>query len=351
MSSETTTSSQQGHATVGRPSALVRAFAFIGRRNLAPVIALAALFLGCALFVPAFRRPETLLNLVRQNAPSGVIALGMTLVIAGGGIDLSVGSLVALCGVVGVQTMVSLPVGTPAWVQLLVFLGVALGVGVLGGALNGALVNWGRIPPFIATLGTYSIFRSVAKTLVDARTLFLKAEEYPVLGDHPILGHIQSATGGDAVPVAALLLGAVVLAFVLRLTRFGWRVCAVGGNEKAAIYAGVNVRLVRFLGYAAIGLLCGIGAFLLTDRLNSISSSGAGSAYELDAIAAVIIGGTPMSGGRASVWGTLAGVFILGIIGTILVFAEIPINLQDTFKGLIIILAVLFQYKKDTIRS
>ena len=143
-----------------------------------------------------------------------------------------------------------------------------------------------------------------------------------------------------------LLVVAGALAHLLRNTPLGWRICAVGASERAAAYAAVSVRRVRFMTYAIIGGLCGASAFLLAGRLSSISSTGSGANYELDAIAAVIIGGTPMTGGRASVWGTLAGVFILGIISNILDLWSISANLQGTVKGLVIIMAVLFQFQK-----
>lgn len=306
-------------------------------RKYAPLVTLAVLFGACCAFNADFRSPYNLMNIARQVSYSGLLALGMTLVIAGGGIDLSVGSLLALSGVFGLQVMNALPPATPAWAAFLAMALVALGVGCIGGALNGALVNLGRIPPFIATLGTFSIYRSLAVYSADAGL---------VQSSNAVLNGVARGLGG-ALPLVVLLLAAVVVWGVLRCTRFGWRICAVGSNEKAATYAAIDVGAVRFISYAATGLLCGIGAILLASRLQSVSSTGAGNAYELDAIACVIIGGTPMSGGRASIWGTLCGVFILGIIGNALDLWSISANLQGTVKGVIIILAVLLQYRRD----
>ncbi len=302
------------------------------KRNYAPLIALAGLLVICLLGSTHFRNPVNLMNITRQVSYSGIIALGMTLVIAAGGIDLSAGSLVAFCGVFALAAAKLCPTLPAAW-QLLIMLAVALLAGLAGGALNGALINWGGIPPFIVTLGTLSIFRSLA---------VFKADAGLIIVDNEWLDRIC----GGWTPVATLLAITLLLAFILRHTPLGWRICAVGANERTAHYAAISVCRIRFVTYALIGTLSGISAFLLAGRLSSISSTGAGTAYELDAIAAVIIGGTPMTGGKASIWGTLAGVFILGIIANILDLWSISANLQGSVKGAVIILAVLFQFQK-----
>ena len=310
------------------------------KRNYAPFITLAVLLAACCLYSGDFRSTYNLMNIARQVSYSGLLALGMTLVIAGGGIDLSVGSLLALSGVLGLQAMNALPAGVADGLAFAVMASVALLVGVAGGLVNGALVNYGRIPPFIATLGTFSIFRSIA---------VFRANASLVQSSNKVLNEIARGCGGT-LPLIILILVAALLFCVLRFTPFGWHICAVGANEKASTYASVNVGLVRFLSYALIGLLCGLGAILLASRLQSVSSTGAGNAYELDAIACVIIGGTPMTGGRASIWGTLAGVFILGIIGNVLDLWSISAYLQGTVKGAIIIMAVLLQCKASPAR-
>lgn len=302
------------------------------KKNLAPFLTLALLLLLCCIFSPVFRKPENLLNIANQVAPCGLLALGMTLVIAGGGIDLSVGSLFALAGVLGIQLMGTMS-GSADWVTFCALVLVALLTGLAGGAVNGALVNWGRIPPFIATLGTFSIFRSLAIFRADASTIYSHNKVLDVF-----------AAGG--VPVLILTAATAILFGVLAYTRFGWRICAVGSNEKASVYASVNVRRVRFASYVIVGALCGLGTVLQLCRMHAIPSTTAGNAYELDAIAAVIIGGTPMTGGRASIFGTLCGVLILGIIGNILDVWNISSYLYGTVKGVIIIMAVLLQYKR-----
>ncbi len=307
------------------------------KKNLAPFIALIVLFPVCCLPSPVFYTPDNLLNIIRQISYSGLLALGMTIVIAGAGIDLSVGSLLALSGVLGLQVMNALPADLAPGLAFLVMIAVSIGTGLLGGAINGALINYGKIPPFIATLGTFSIFRSLA---------IYRAEAGLVSSENVILNSV-STTWGGSIPLITLFLTAIILFVVLKLTKYGWHILAIGANEKAARYAAINVRKVSFLSYLLLGLLCGIGAILLAGRLGSVSSTGAGNGYELDAIAAVIIGGTPMVGGKASIWGTLAGVIMLGMISNILDLKEMSVYLQGTIKGLIIISVVLLQYKKN----
>lgn len=303
---------------------------------LAPFLTLAALLAACCIASPVFRNPGNLLNIARQSTCAGLVALGMTIIIAGGGIDLSVGSLLAMCGVLSLQAMDALQGASPA-AAFAVMAAVALASGLLGGMVNGALVNYGGMPPFIATLGTYSIFRSIAVYRADAGL---------VQSANSVLNGIDRILGGAFPPL--VLLAATLLFFVMvRYRKFGWSVCAAGSNEKAAFYAAIDVRRVRFASYAIAGLLCGLSSILLASCFQSVTSTTAGNAYELDAIAAVIIGGTPMSGGRASVFGTLCGILMLGIIATALDLWSISANLQGTVKGAIIILSVLLQRRKS----
>jgi len=296
-----------------------------------------AVFLAAAMISNAsFRSPQNLINITRQVSYSGIIALGMTFVIAAGGIDLAVGSLFALAGVVSLFAMHA--AGTSEAVQLLAGFGAALGVGVAGGALNGVMVGAARIQPFIVTLGTMSIFRSLALYFADAGL---------VSTDNSLYGRAVSAElAGIPLPTLILLGLTAVLAVMLNLTRFGRHVCAVGSNERVARYSAIRTGAVKFWTYVLVGGLAGLSAFLLGGRLNSVSSSGAGMLYELDAIAAVIIGGTAMTGGKATVTGTLAGVLLLGIVSNVLDMWGVSVNLQGTVKGLVIIIAVLIQYKR-----
>ena len=290
-------------------------------------IALVVFLVAAAISNENFRSPQNLVNITRQVSYSGIIALGMTFVIAAGGIDLAVGSLFALAGVVSLFAMNA--AGGPESVQLVAGLGAALGVGVIGGALNGVLVGAARVQPFIVTLGTMSIFRSLALYFSNAGLVRTDNVLYQKCG--------MAEFGGIPLPTILLFVLTACLAVVLKLTRFGRHVCAVGSNERVAYYSAIRTGLVKFWTYVLVGGLA---------RLNSVSSSGAGLSYELDAIAAVIIGGTAMTGGKATIPGTLAGVLLLGIVSNVLDMWGISVNLQGTVKGLVIIIAVLIQYKR-----
>lgn len=301
-----------------------------------PFLALALLLAVCMISNESFRSARNLMNITRQVACTGIAALGMTLVIIAGGIDLSVGSLLALSGVSAVLVMNR--IADPA-AAVTAAMAVSLGVGLAGGVLNGLIVTAGKVPPFIATLGTLSIFRSLALYAADAGTLSSSNEIFRTAGGSTPLG----------VPLATwCFLGlAAVFAVLLNQTAFGRHVCAVGANPKAAQYAAIPIRRVRFGTYVLAGLTAGIAAFLFSSRLNSISSTDAGLSYELDAIAGAIIGGTAMSGGKGSIAGTVAGIFILGIIENALDMWGAPVNLHGLVKGLIIIVAVLIQRQNN----
>ena len=202
--------------------------------------------------------------------------------------------------------------------------------------LNGALVTLGKIPPFIATLGSMSIFRSLTLYLANAGLTSSSNEYFGRIGAAEIF----------KLPLAAWVL--LILTFcrigaVERCVRTS-SLCT-GANERVAVYAAIRIDRLRFLTYLLCGTLAGLSAFLLGGRLSSLSSTTAGNSYEMDGIAAAIIGGTAMAGGRGSIWGTLAGAFILGIVSNILDMWGISANLQGTVKGAVIIIAVLLQRK------
>lgn len=304
-------------------------------------LALALLLAVCALTSAPFRNPQNLLNIVRQASYGGIVALGMTFVIVSGGIDLSVGSLFALSGVCALLAGAALPASWPPALSFAAACAAGLAAGLAGGALNGALVAVGRIPPFIATLGTYSVFRSLSLYLADSGTL---------PATNPLFGRIGGGSLlGVPAPVLALLLLAAALDVALALTPFGRHALATGASERVARFAGIRTGRVRFAGYLMLGGLCALSALLFAGRLESISSSNAGLLYELDAIAAVVIGGAAMSGGRGTVRGTLAGVLVLGIVTNILDLWGVNVSLQGCVKGAVIVVSVLVQ--RDASRS
>lgn len=300
-----------------------------------PLVALAILFTLSALTSEHFLKPQNLLNILRQVSYTGIIGLGMTFVIIAGGIDLSVGSLTALAGGLAILTLNQFGGG---WGAIGMAMLVAVTAGAAGGAVNGCLVTKGRVAPFIATLGTMAIFRSTTLYIRSAGEYQSSSELYASIGMGNWLG----------VPIPVWVFLALTLVFGVMLTRtpFGRYVCAVGANERVARYSAINVHAVRFATYLIAGFTVGVTALLLSSRMNSISSSNAGANYELDAIAVTIIGGTSLSGGSGSMFGTLVGAVILGIVNNMLSMWEVSPYLQGAVKGAVIIGAVLIQRKR-----
>ena len=306
------------------------------RRGAGAYLALIVLFAVCSFTSAEFFSLGNLSNILKQVSYSGIIALGMTFIIASGGIDLSAGSLFALCGVTAVTCMNNVS-QTGVW-PALTALAVSLMCGAMCGAFNGAVIVLGRIPPFIVTLGTYSVYRSLA--LYTANSGAVRTPDAMI--------HKIESTGAFFLPLsgAIMLLAAVVFSVLMNKTVFGKHLCATGANEKVARYAGINTGFVKLCAYTLTGLCAGLAAFLMAGRLNAVNSTDAGAFYELDAIAAVIIGGTSLSGGRGTLAGTVAGVLILGLVSNILIMWEVNSTLQGVVKGLVIIISVLIQRKE-----
>lgn len=301
----------------------------------APLIALVILFLLSALASEHFLKFRNITNILRQVSYTGTIALGMTFVIAAAGIDLSVGSMVAFVGVLTIYLMNYLGGGPMA-----VFIAVlaALAAGSLCGAFNGLIVTKGRITSFIATLGTMSIYRSLTLYISEAGEVISSNDIYPEIGGGYFLN--------IPYPVIVFLGLALFFHILLNNTAFGRHVCAVGSNQQVAIYSAIKVRWITFLTFVITGFTVGVTAVLLSSRLNSVSPGDAGIFYELDSIAAVVIGGTALAGGRGSIWGTVIGAVILGIINNMLNMLGVSPYLQGTVKGFVILIAVLAQYKR-----
>jgi ribose transport system permease protein len=294
-------------------------------RQYGPLMALIGLSIVLWILTPHFLTLPNLLNVAEQTTIIAVISVGMTWVIICGGIDLSVGSVVAFSGVVLAST---LQAGWPLPVALVIGLGTGLAVGLL----NGILVTRGRLPPFIATLGMMSVARGVALMFTQGR---------PISGFSELFRRIST---GDIlhIPVPVLIMALVYLLShtLLTKTRFGRHVYAVGGNEEAANLSGVSVSRVKALVYAQCGMLSGLAAILLTARLNSAQPI-AGIMYELDAIAATVIGGTSLLGGEGTIFGTLVGALIIGVLRNGLNLLGTPSFTQQVVIGSVIIVSVL----------
>jgi ribose transport system permease protein len=304
----------------------------------APLITLLVVFAISAIIgQPYFLQGQNLLNILRQISYTGIIALGTTFVIVAGGIDLSVGAMTALVG--GVIITVLNLFGEASMLGVALAMGAGVVAGGLAGAVNGLIITKGRIAPIIVTLGTMSIYRSITIFAADAGEFRSANVLFPAIGAGTIFF--------IPVPVIVFILLAIFLHLLFNNTAFGRFVCAIGANERVAIYSAININRVKLLTYIIGGVTVGMTAVLWSSRLNSVNSSNMGLFYELDAITAVVIGGTAMSGGTGGIWRTVLGILTLGIIYNMLNMVGVSPYLQGAVKGAVIIGAVLLQYKRQ----
>lgn len=295
---------------------------------------------------PEFLSPENLRNLISQNAYVGLVAIGMTLVIMTGGIDLSVGSMVALCGAVAVLAL-NTQADASVTQAILIAAGASIGAGAVCGFFQGALISWGRVAPFVVTLAGLAGFRSLALVLGEGGEIRSKMTEFGDFGfgGIPIPGVTNQAGGPVQLYWSAVgfLLMAGVIGFVLSKTRFGRYLVAVGANERAARYSAINTETVKMWAYVILGALTGLAALLNAARMNSVGTGSVGLYYELDAIAAVVIGGTSLRGGKGRLLGTVLGVILLTLLNQMMTAYRIDPNWQGLVSGAVILVAVLLQ--------
>ncbi|HET8729098.1 MAG TPA: ABC transporter permease [Alphaproteobacteria bacterium] len=306
---------------------------------LGPLLALMLLIILGGLLNSNFLSLANAMNVVARAAPIGIIAIGATFVITAGGLDLSVGSMAAFTAGVMIIVMNALvpPLGT-GWGVIVVGMLTGLAIGAAAGAGNGILVTAGRIEPFIVTLGTLGIYRALITFLANGGTLNLNFQVSNVYA--PVY---SGDVAGIPIPIIIFAVVAIVAEIVLRRTAFGRHAAAIGSSEQVARYSAIRVDLVRLLTYVLQGTLVGVATILYVPRFGSANSSTA-VLWELQAIAAVIIGGTMLKGGFGRVWGTVVGVIILELIGNILNLQNlISPYLNQAFQGAIIIIAVLLQ--------
>lgn len=316
----------------GQESALARMLGSAAGRNIGLVIALLILIVvGVATGGERFASASNLLTILRLASVIGVVSIGMTFVIAGGGIDLSVGAIVALSSVWSTTVATQAMAADLHWSAMVV---AALAVGTGCGLVNGLLIAYGKIAPFIATLAMLAAARGLAEIIAQRRTQIVSVRGYLDFFGGSILG----------IPVLVIVFAAVsAIGWVLlNRTTFGRRTLAVGGNEEAARLAGIDVRRHTALIYGLLGLACGIAAVLIVARTTTGSSTH-GMLYELDAIAAVVIGGTLLSGGRGTIVGTVLGVLIFTTLTNVFTLNNLDTSTQAIAKGVIIVAAVLLQ--------
>lgn len=293
-------------------------------QRLLPFLSLIALFVVLSIASPYFLTTTNLSAVVRQTAVINIMALGMTLIIVSGGIDLSVGAILAFSGTVGAMAMAG---GQPVWVGCII--GLLCGLG--WGFINGFFTTWLKIPPFIVTLGTLGIARGVTLIISGGLPVVGLPKELAFLGEGTLFG----------VPfvLVVLILSAVITHVILHQTKLGRYTYAIGSNVHAAVYAGIPVSRYTVAVYAISGALCGLASMIETSRLMTGQPT-AGQGYELQVIAAVVIGGGSLTGGEGSVIGTLIGAFIMGLLANGSDLLGINPYWQQAIIGGIIILAV-----------
>jgi ribose transport system permease protein len=298
-----------------------------------PLLALVLLFIVITVLNPSFMEPNNILNLLRQTSINALIAFGMTFIILTGGIDLSVGSILALSSALMAGMMVS---GLDPILAILV--GILLGA--IMGIINGILVSKGKMAPFIVTLATMTIFRGLTLVYTDGKPITGIGDSvmFQMLGRGYFLG--------VPVPAVVMIIAFMILWFLLHKTSFGRKTYAIGGNERASRISGIKVDRVKVAIYGLAGTMAAIAGAILTSRLNSAQPT-AGQSYEMDAIAAVVLGGTSLSGGKGRLFGTLVGVLIIGTLNNGMNLLGVSSFYQQVVKGAVILIAVLLDRKKS----
>jgi ribose transport system permease protein len=299
------------------------------------LLALALMVIALVLMSDKFLTVNNSLNVLRQICANLCLSIGMTIIILSGGIDLSVGSMLALSGAVAAGLLkngIVIP-GTDVFIEVTVSGAILVGVivGTVLGWFNGFVITRFKLPPFVATLGMLSIARGLTMLWTGGFPITRLGGSFGYMGSGHLFG----------VPMPVWISAALIAMFMLimKRTRFGRQVYAVGGNERAATLSGLNVNRIKLLVYTIGGALSGVAGLLVTARLDSATPN-AGLGYELDSIAAVVIGGTSLNGGRGTIMGTVLGCLIIGVLNNGLVLLEVSPFWQQVIKGLVILVAV-----------
>jgi ribose transport system permease protein len=297
-------------------------------RSLVGLICLAVIL---TFLSPRFLTLGNLTNVLRQTSLNAIIAIGMTFVILTGGIDLSVGSVFAFAGAITAGMLIR-------GINVVVAVGIGLAVGTLLGAFNGVLITKGKVPAFISTLATMTILRG-------ATMVYTKGQPLTGLGD-PFYYVGEGFIGIFPVPVVITVVVFGISYYILSQYRFGRYIYALGGNEEAARLSGINTNLIKTMAYAVSGLLAALSGIIIASRLNSAQPT-AGQGAELDAIAAVVLGGASLSGGQGGVGGTIIGALIIGLLSNGLNLLNVSPFYQLIAKGAVILLAILLDKKES----
>jgi ribose transport system permease protein len=322
-----------------------RSWRDVDLRAVAPFAALLLLLVVGALVNPNFIGITNLSNVATRSAFIAIIAVGATFVISSGDLDLSVGSMVAFVASIMILFMNSGVIADPL-LMLLAAMGLTLLIGAACGLANGLITTHGKIEPFIATLGTMGIYRGLTTWLSQGGAITLREPELQALYRPVYFGYVFGfgpEFPGIPVPILIIFIVTAIAAFVLYRTRYGRHVVAVGSNRDVARYSGINVDRVRTIAFVIQGLCVAVAVLLYVPRLGSTSAT-TGILWELQAITAVVVGGTALKGGAGRVWGTICGAFILELVGNIMLLSNfISEYLISTIQGSIIIIAMLVQ--------
>lgn len=297
------------------------------------LIALALLVVVVSILSPSFLTTKNIFNVLRQTAVNAIIAAGMTFVILTGGIDLSVGSILAISSAVCASMLVS---GT----NIIVAVIIALVIGAVVGFLNGFVISKGKLQPFIATLATMTILRGLTLVFTDGKPITLGSGDLAVT-----FGKIGGGTILKVpIPVIIMIVVFLVCSYVLNNTTIGRHIYALGSNEDAAKLSGLNTDKIKIAVYTISGILAAVAGIILTSRLYSAQPT-AGDGYELDAIAAVVLGGTSLTGGKGKISKTIVGALIIGVLSNALNLLDVSSYYQMMVKGVVILIAVLLDRK------
>ena len=296
------------------------------------LIALALLVVVVSILSPSFLTTKNIFNVLRQTSVNAIIAAGMTFVILTGGIDLSVGSILAISGAVCASMLVS---GT----NMIIAIIVALAIGAVVGFLNGFIISKGKLQPFIATLATMTVFRGLTLVFTDGKPITLGSGDLAVA-----FGKIGGGSiFGIPTPAIIMIVVFLVCGYVLNNTTMGRHTYALGSNEDAAKLSGLNTDKIKIAVYTISGILAAV-AGIITSRLYSAQPT-AGNSYELDAIAAVVLGGTSLTGGKGKISKTIVGALIMGVLSNALNLLDVSSYYQMMVKGVVILIAVLLDRK------
>ncbi|MCZ8510923.1 ribose ABC transporter permease [Paenibacillus filicis] len=301
-------------------------------QSLGPLFGFILIIIILSIISSDFLTITNIFNVLRQVSINALIAFGMTFVILTGGIDLSVGAILALSSAFTAGMLAS---GTNTWLAVL----IGLFCGAIFGAVNGLLVTKGKVAPFIATLATMTVFRGFTLVYTQGKPMTGLNESFAFIGK----GYFFDIP----MPIVWMILIFIILYIVLKYTTFGRRVFALGSNEEATWLSGINTSGIKVLVYSISGLLAAFSGIILTSRLNSAQPT-AGTSYELDAIAAVVLGGTSLSGGRGWLVGTLIGAMIIGVLDNGLNLLNVSSFYQLVVKGAVILVAVLMDRSKSS---